>query len=374
MSAAAPPNSPASPSLPGQPAAGISRQIDALRGTAALLVFLHHLQVFSDWRVPYLGDVGGFLGVQLFFLISGYLIIQSAGRYPLGTYLRHRFFRIVPCYWVVSLPLFFFYGKLPVATLWPEAGYVLASLLMVGLWVPTALQHYDMVRVSWTLSIELAWYATALAMARWLPLQRAACWAWLLPLALVLSGTWTLLSLHGHLDAAFAALYGMPLPLDAHTRNTFLVGNFPGLFLFFVVGAALWRFGPALARLPVWALAATVAAFVLPAWWWMRLQGTVSPTYALGLAALFVWALRARGRWLEPLRLLGVVSYPVYLLHVPVLLFVYYHGKLSGPAGLGLAVGATLLLAAGLHYAVEKPFMRLGRRSFSGAPAGRENA
>ncbi len=328
---------------------------------AALLVFLHHLSIYSGQALPFAGAAGGFLGVQLFFLISGYLIIQSASRYPPGTYLKHRVLRIVPCYWVVLVPLLFAYGKLPLRTLWPDGGHVVSSMLMLSLWVPEALYHYDMVRVSWTLSIELAWYAVAFLMVRFLALRDPRTWRWLVPLAVLGSTGWNLLAMRGGLDAAFAGLYGLSLPLDERFRDTFILGNFPGALVFFVAGAALWRFESTLSGLRTRLLAAAVLVLVAPAPWWTTLAGSASPLYAPGLAALFLLVLRARGAWLAPLALLGKVSYPVYLLHVPVLLALFHHAQLPAIGGTALAVAATLALSAALHAGVERPFMRLAR-------------
>lgn len=68
--------------------------IDGLRALAVLLVLLFHAQL-NDLR-------GGFIGVDVFFVISGYLIVpmivraQAEGRFGFGAFLLRRLRRLVP--------------------------------------------------------------------------------------------------------------------------------------------------------------------------------------------------------------------------------------------------------------------------------------
>ena len=77
--------------------------LDPLRGLAASAVVANHLGTYTGWSVPWLSTGGGLRGVQLFFLISGYLIVQSASVHPWPTYLVRRAFRIYPAYWVAVI-------------------------------------------------------------------------------------------------------------------------------------------------------------------------------------------------------------------------------------------------------------------------------
>ncbi|WP_175224124.1 acyltransferase family protein, partial [Achromobacter ruhlandii] len=66
--------------------------IDALRAVAVLAVLLFHLDL--PWAA------GGFVGVDVFFVISGYLITQSiideGPRFSLWNFYRRRFMRLYP--------------------------------------------------------------------------------------------------------------------------------------------------------------------------------------------------------------------------------------------------------------------------------------
>jgi len=72
------------------------RDIQFLRGVAVLLVVLYHLEI------PGFGN--GYLGVDIFFVLSGYLMAQLYDKTPPGTFLLRRFKRIAPAY-VVTVGL-----------------------------------------------------------------------------------------------------------------------------------------------------------------------------------------------------------------------------------------------------------------------------
>ena len=146
-------------------------QMEGLRGFAVILVFLHHYSVqsqligfeskieseFADALCSY-----GNLGVELFFLLSGYLIygtlVQKAP--PFASFMKRRLQRILPAYLVVftiSLTLITIMSvpnKVPHEPLQALA-YLVANLtLMAGL-----LPISRVVDVSWSLSYELFLYA-----------------------------------------------------------------------------------------------------------------------------------------------------------------------------------------------------------------------
>ncbi len=74
--------------------------IATLRGFAALLVFVAHLPIpFPD----IVGFAIGRTGVAIFFLITGYLAVQSRRKRSRGQYLFNRFARMYPVFWLILI-------------------------------------------------------------------------------------------------------------------------------------------------------------------------------------------------------------------------------------------------------------------------------
>ena len=150
------------------PARGRIVQLDALRGVAAVWVMLYHytIQYAGDyghgpgvWRVPQ-----GPRAVELFFMISGFVIPMTLGRTKrMSDFVVSRFSRLFPAFWVCLaitasvVALANWRGN--VATGWDVA----ANVSMV----PQLIFHRAYVdRSYWTLEVELLFYvATGLAWA-----------------------------------------------------------------------------------------------------------------------------------------------------------------------------------------------------------------
>ena len=69
-------------------------EIDGLRAIAVLSVILYHAEALLP---------GGYVGVDVFFVISGYLITASRWSNSLGTFLVHRIARIFPAFFACLL-------------------------------------------------------------------------------------------------------------------------------------------------------------------------------------------------------------------------------------------------------------------------------
>lgn len=139
--------------------------IQVLRGLAALMVVAHHASILVLQRL-HLGYawVNGSSGVDLFFVISGFVMTISSrpllrAAHPARTFLARRLERIVPMYWIVTL------AKVLTLQLWPGSGtndignwqHVLSSLLFL----PSVSLHVvdaPVLVVGWTLNFEMAFY------------------------------------------------------------------------------------------------------------------------------------------------------------------------------------------------------------------------
>ncbi len=133
--------------------------LDTLRALAIVLVVLHHYVLFvSD--APTFGWVGqiGWVGVDLFFALSGYLIgnqifaaLRGGSGFSPGNFYARRLLRTLPNYWVV-LALYFlwpaFRGDAPLLPLWRYLSFTQNFHLPPG----TAFSH------GWSLAIEEQFY------------------------------------------------------------------------------------------------------------------------------------------------------------------------------------------------------------------------
>lgn len=131
------------------------RGIQSLRGVAALYVVIFHAAKKLGYMSAF--TFAGQSGVDLFFLISGFIITYTtiyAGRYSPSEFLIRRFIRIIPLYWLftifLSLALFFLPGMF--LTYKFDFNHTLLSLLFI----PQSSQ--PVVNVGWTLVYEMYFY------------------------------------------------------------------------------------------------------------------------------------------------------------------------------------------------------------------------
>ncbi|WFE35068.1 acyltransferase family protein [Micromonospora sp. WMMD975] len=363
------------------PQRGFRRDIEGIRALAVLLVMLGHA------GVPFLP--GGFVGVDVFFVISGFLItglllaeLERTDRISLVGFYARRAKRLLPAVVVVLLTTLLLTLLLLPPLRWRDtAGDVIASGLYVMNWrlaaqavdylhaddAPSAVQHF------WSLAVEEQFYLiwpllliAAGALAARLA-GRGAGRRPLRPLALV--G----LALIGVPSLLWSVYLSAAEPARAYFVTTTRLWEL-------VVGAVLAVTATGLGRLPRpvaaalgWVgLAAVVTAGLVitpltafPGW------AALLPT--LGTAAIIAGGFTA-GRTgpeallgLRPLRAVGALSYSLYLWHWPLLVVARARlGELGAVEG--MAVVALSVVPAALTYRfVENPVRRSPR--LAGEPA-----
>ncbi|WP_110642995.1 acyltransferase [Salinicola sp. CPA57] len=141
--------------------------VQALRALAAWIVVFHHfMQVFFGFKadnwVEYLFSTRGQVGVDIFFVISGFVITVSSRGKRLTTpqFLLHRVVRIVPAYWlytaITALVIYF------ASDVMPEYGLGLKPLILSLFFIPTenpaGYGYYPILPVGWTLNFEMLFY------------------------------------------------------------------------------------------------------------------------------------------------------------------------------------------------------------------------
>ncbi|MDP9126259.1 MAG: acyltransferase, partial [Pseudomonadota bacterium] len=133
--------------------------LDTLRACAIALVFMYHYEIFVS-RAPtfgWLSDVG-WVGVDLFFVLSGYLIanqlfagIARGERLSLARFYARRAFRTLPVFWLVLAAFALFPAALGGRTP-PPWWRFLTFTQNIGLEAGTAFSH------AWSLCIEEQFY------------------------------------------------------------------------------------------------------------------------------------------------------------------------------------------------------------------------
>lgn len=353
--------------------------IEILRGVAALMVLVFHVIAHGQWTAfpqqgPWLLFRLGWLGVDLFLVISGFVItlavIGGLAKAPdLASFRREfaerRWRRIAPLYFLTMLAFLF----LVQPDLLLQGGKLL--LLNLGLHATflhnlSAVTHGSINGPNWSVALEMQFYLLMLLAGPWL--VRQGKWR----VFLLLAGTamaWR--------AATFFVLGGPGAKaIEMHIYTTQLPGSLDefgvGIVLAMAVSSSA-RFAAATApgwgRFAAWGTAALAAVFVAMWVFWPR--GDYWPNLgmvtawrtllALAIGCLIIAAMclpDALVRVARPLRYLGEISYGIYLWHLPVLLTLIGAGMSGGVALLSLTLAGTLLLAAFSWHFVERPCVR----------------
>jgi exopolysaccharide production protein ExoZ len=157
---------------------GTFLSIQVLRGIAAILVTIFHAgQHFDPAETTFrIGNAG----VDIFFVISGFVMWTVTARRPTSpaTFLRHRFVRLVPLYWLFTLLMVG--GEVLVPAAFPRVhpidwhvlvSHVLPSLLFIPHVSPDNVLPLPVLAQGWTLNFEVFFYVMfAIVLA--LPAQR----------------------------------------------------------------------------------------------------------------------------------------------------------------------------------------------------------
>jgi len=345
-------------------------ELDGLRGIAVMAVIMQH---YLSW-LPQIGSANGWLGVDLFFILSGFLITSillnlRTKKHYFGVFYKRRALRIFPPYYLgilVYLAVSIWAGKTGTVNLWMQYIFYYTSL-QVG--QPAALApNAGIVLVPvqlglvvlWSLSVEELYYTF------WAPIVRYT-------------------SHRGFTAILIGMIVAAPL-----LRWWLHTPDFPELYTFYCRMDAL-GFGSVLAllmrarheKLAQWqhrdkffdiaAIAMTVATVAL----WIYDHGDRSKLVvatvgvfmadtSLALIAFAIlrksgsqsWWMRAlRARWL---RSVGMVSYSLYLFHYPLGFVVHtwvVGWGLSRHAGAIvqtlLSIALSFAVAYGLWYGME---------------------
>jgi peptidoglycan/LPS O-acetylase OafA/YrhL len=349
--------------------------LDLLRALAIIVVVIYHAALFG-FKLPGRIDRFGWIGVDLFFVLSGYLIggqllapLARENKMNLGRFFARRVLRIMPAYFVV-LAIYFL---LPSWREYPEMSQPLWKFLLsvqnIALHGGTAFSH------AWSLAVEDQFYLALPFLLLFLCERPRA--AVVVPCLLVAGGIGL---------RAFLAVRNLSVDGGVSFR-----------------GFQAWIYYPTWTRLDPLVFGVALAAIerFRPQWWhrltncaiWLWLPGLALIVYALylgetdhltvtaciwqfpliafGMASLLICAVSPRlffCRFAIPgAAFIASIAYSAYLIqkliiHFAARLFDSHNIALtSAPALLGVEIGI-YAAAAILFFTVERPFLQLRRR------------
>lgn len=137
--------------------------IDGLRGIAALMVMLFHFSGLINKNTgATLPFDYGYLGVQIFFVLSGFVIAYSIRHAPLDWNFGARFFfrrslRLDPPYWIALITIALL-STTSALLLKKEIPFSTTALFANIFYIQDFLGYERLLPVSWTLCIELQFY------------------------------------------------------------------------------------------------------------------------------------------------------------------------------------------------------------------------
>lgn len=326
-------------------------EIDLLRFIAAMLVVLFHYTFrghaasnYSLNAYPAIAPLTkyGYLGVELFFLISGFVILMTASSGSLQKFVASRVARLYPAFWVCCMMTFsaiLFFGN--------DRFAATVQQFLVNL---TMLHEFVNVRsidgVYWSLAVELKFYFLVALVLLFRQIERAE---WFL-------GLWLVASI---------ILEFIPVP---RLRSWLIIDYAP----YFAAGAICFL---AYSRGWSWSKVFIIGvALVLALLGAMKsiesLEKTFSTAFDIGLIALLTCgifgvmvlvaskktAFLARRSWL----VVGALTYPLYLIHqyIGYMLLNAMHTYMNVYVALCLVVTFMLFMAYAVNRLIEKPFSK----------------
>ena len=362
--------------------------LHGLRAIAALAVLLFHwgssigffpqarafmtVTIFNtSWDLGMFLDFG-WLGVLLFFVLSGYLLAsqllhRDPGLKKVSRFWLRRVLRIYPAFWLQLVLLLMLAGLFPFMPGLSTAGDISRHFL---LWINLPpWMTVPMNSVWWTLPVELGFYL-------------------ILPLLVLLSDRLGWLKIFaGAMALTICWRYGVMWFYrgENYSAHQAVLDAIPGALSTFCTGVALayflatrsipehkWRYG---------LLTVALLLFVTMMYWlWVNLDSYWTGHWMLGIwnpimgliigSLMLALILPLKGfRWIssKPMVWMGNISFGIYLWHYPLLMLLQrtilseWQSPLLSVLALLITLVATLVLASFSYYFVEKPVMRKRR-------------
>ena len=347
----------------GKPVETYLRHVDGLRAVAVLSVILYH------FSVPY--TPGGYAGVDVFFVISGFLItrliygeVRETGGFDFARFYIRRMRRLFPALFVTLAATFCFAALVLSPSVFDQFGSsvaaAMASVSNILFWLQSgyfdADSHLKPLLHTWSLSVEEQFYLVCPAFL-WLVMGRLRVGRRALIGALVVVGIISValnyIWVNGAFDANFRYTIFFLTPFRVFE---FVIGGL-GIFLLkatsnrIVLQEALM-----IAGLGAIGYAVTTFSEQLIFPYWYALLPSIG-----SLMIIVSSQSRIAGRLLTNSAAVGIglISYSLYLTHWPIIsFFTYIHIEPPSTIQWWLLFVATFAAAVALYYFIETPFRR----------------
>ena len=344
------------------------RYLDGLRGVAISLVLVWHLfgPTYAQWlpygsRDSYLPIASnGWVGVEIFFLISGFVIFMTMERCSgFVDFMLRRWLRLFPAMLVATALLFSIFRTFHLAGKYSNPGVldIFPGLLFV---TPSAVHAIFKVEIRsvdgvfWTLYVEVAFYTIFSSLYFWLGWRRAIAGLVVLAVAVRYAGT------------VLAALHAPHLAQRAVEPFEWLGIE---LFGWFASGALFYK-ARVMENRRLRALA--IAIGLLAAGIFRLTVGATTETHILlGCVVLLFAAIETfpslqKPLMFKPILFVGFISYPLYLVHnnLGVGLTAYFAARMPAlPAEIGAlpAVAIVTVIAWAIAKFAEPPLTAILR-------------
>jgi peptidoglycan/LPS O-acetylase OafA/YrhL len=352
-------------------------QIDVLRGFAAISVVVYHVIELLEWTAfpeygPLLWFRVGWMGVDLFFVISGFVISlasfamldRASSRDFRLPFMKRRFLRIAPLHYLACLVFLAF--SAPALVFQP--GSIMNFVSHIGFFHNMNWRWSHAINApNWSIGVEMQFYVLIVLLA---PLMRNCRW-WMIPaVAVPIAWAWRY--------GAFALV-----PLDDQAGPWFRFWastQLPGSLDQFAVGVLLARlfrsgegdklvsFCKRFCYLPPFAAGLAIWATMILYWprhsfwdnpamivFWRSFESLSFGLVVFAACCAMSPTMLAVTR---PLRYFGTISYGIYLWHWPIILSVKNIEGLTKVKALALTIGLTLIFAAASWHFFERSFLR----------------
>jgi peptidoglycan/LPS O-acetylase OafA/YrhL len=363
-------------------------QLDGIRGIAILLVLCTHLGSIlrSEFFSHYLE--AGWIGVDLFFVLSGFLITRILLNTREGEHYYSRFYirrglRIWPLYYVYIGLIF---GGLALLThtgaIAKLTGHgqefsfsfrtpaILYVFYLQNLYPKSLFSFYDPLSITWSLCIEEHFYLLWPLLIRKLSLSSLKRVLWTVLFLSPLARMAVYFALKGH---EFKIFYQTVYRVTPFHIDAIVGGSLLALYLY-------ENSRPNIFKKQFWLMMAAGVAMNIVCIPWSQENGIVDSIVFSCVAAMFTGVVglsllgwQKRLFTLKPLRYFGKISYGLYLLHMPVVLLFQSHHFLHKAfhisntvvlefSGAIVAMGLSVAIASFSFRFFEQPMLNLKGR------------